>query len=396
MIKKALLFSLFIISSFILGGCWDQQEVNDLAFVTAAGIDKSEDGKVELTVLIFIPKGKSSQQGMEGGGGGGAADTLFRSAEGKTIADAMSTLQEKLPRHIFWGHCKVFIFDDDLAKEGLSTHVDFILRHPQLRERSRLFVSEEKAKDILSLIPPLERDISEVLKELSSFRIGMDVTAKDYAQMLIGDSNASALPLIKILPSTPGQEKQTIAYVTGTAIFKNGKMIGDIDDSVTRGVLWLRNEIRLATISVKPNGKNDGFVSMNLLRAKSKIIPLIENGKWKIKLYAVGNSNIVQNTTDLDLSSPEIIKPVEKQLKFEIKKRVNIALWEVQERMNADIFGFAEAFHQKYPKIWAKQKKRWDEIFPSVEVSFDTNIKIQNQGMNSVLSNHPLKGVENK
>jgi spore germination protein KC len=392
-VKMTLLF--LILSAFLLTGCWDRREVNDLALVTAAGIDKKSDGVIELTVLVFIPKGSSSQQGMEGdsGGGGASVQTLLRSEEGTTIADAMSKLQEKLPRQIFWGHCEVFIFDEELAKEDISDHIDFIIRHPQLRERSQLFVSNQKAKEILNLMPPLERDISEVLRELAKMQVGLQVTTKDFSQMLL-DSGDGAIPWIKMLPPEEGGEKQqTIAFINGTAIFRNHKMVGQIDDNVTRGVLWLRNEIKLATISVKPKIKGGGYVSMNLLRAKSKIVPIIKSGNWKIILKAKADTDIIQNTTNLDMSDPTVVKPLEKQLNRELKNKVNAALKEVQKQYHSDIFGFSDAFHRKYPKIWAKEKDRWNEIFPNVEVIVNADIKIHRFGMSSTILNNPRKEV---
>ncbi|HJV31680.1 MAG TPA: Ger(x)C family spore germination protein [Bacillales bacterium] len=395
-LKKISVIFFFVLLVFLLSGCWDRREVNDLALVTAAGIDKKSDHVIELSVLVFIPKGSSSQQEMSGSPGGGSAQTLMRSAEGSTIADAMSKLQEKLPRHIFWGHCEVFIFDEEMAKEKISDQIDFILRHPQLRERSQLFVSYQKAKEILKLMPPLERDISEVLRELGNLEIGMNITTKDFSQMLT-ESGEGALPWIKILPPEEDTEKQqTIAFINGTAIFKENKMIGQIDDALTRGVLWLRNEVKLATITIKPKVEGGGYISMNLLRAKSKIIPKIENGKWKIVVKATAETDIIQNTTNLDMSSPDVVKPLEKLLNKDIKYKILESLSEVQKNLKTDIFGFSDAFNRKYPKVWAKQKYRWNDIYPEIEVSVDSNIKIHRFGMGTTFTKNPQKKVQIK
>ena len=49
--------------------------------------------------------------------------------------------------------------------------------------------------------------------------------------------------------------------------------------------------------------------------------------------------------------------------------------------MNADIFGFAEAFQREYPEIWKREKSDWNEIFQSVDVSFDTTANIKRTGL---------------
>ena len=384
--KKILMFLFISLVILLLSGCWDRKEVNDLGLVTAAGIDKVSDKTIELSILVFIPKSTGSGQNMNGSGGISGGQTLVRSAKGITIADAMSKLQEKLPRHIFWGHTEVFIFNENLAKKGLTEHVDFIIRDPQLRERSQLFITKQKAKDVLGLLPPLNRDLSTVLRQLESLKIGMEVTVKDFAEMLTSESEDTAVPWIQMLPPEKGKEqRETIAYISGTAIFKKDKMVGKIDASATRGVLWLRNNIRLATVTVKPK-EAKGLVSLNMQNASSELIPIIKNGKWKMLLKADAEADVIQNTTPLDMSDPVVIKSLQKQLKKEIEDKVNLALGHVQKELKADIFGFGDAFYRKYPKLWKKEKDHWNEIFPNIEVTIEPNIKIRRQGMNSVLS----------
>jgi spore germination protein KC len=370
----------------LLSGCWDRKEVNDLALITAAGIDKVSDKSLELSVLVYIPKSAGSGQSMDGSGGGGAAQTLVRSAKGVTIAEAMAKLQEKLPRHVFWGHTEVFIFNEQVAKTGLSKHIDFMMRHPQLRERSQPFISHQKAKDVLGLLPPLERDLATVLSELESLHVGLEVSVKDFSEMLLSESGDTAVPWIKILPAQKGKPKNdTIAYIAGTAIFKKDKLVGKIDDSITRGLLWLRNEVRLATVTVNPKGTN-GYVSLNLQKASSDLVPKFENGKWKMVLKTNAEADIIQNTTNLDMNNPKVIKLLQQLLRQDIEERVNLALDQVQKKMKADVFGFGDAFYRKYPHLWNKEKYRWDEIYPNVEVSIESKIKIRRQGMNSMLS----------
>ncbi|MFC4799733.1 Ger(x)C family spore germination protein [Neobacillus sp. GCM10023253] len=380
--EKGLLYFILICSVILLSGCWDRNEVNDLALITAAGFDKFADDKIELTVLVYIPKGGSNAQAMESNNTG-ASQTLVRSAVGKTVADAMAKLQEKLPRKIFWGHTDVFLLHEELAKKGIAEHVDFIMRHPTLRERGQIFVSSQKAKKLLRLMPPLERDLSEVLKELSQHKLGLNITTKKLAQMLLGDSGDCALPWITILPpESKHKPLQTIAYITGTAIFKKDKMVGIIDDSVTRGVLWLRNEILLGVITIKPP-KTNGYISVNVLQAQSKLVPKIQNGIWTITLKSESASDIVQNTTNLDVSDPVVVKSLEPLLAKEVEKRIRQARNQVQEKMKADIFGFAEAFHRKYPDVWNKKKNHWNEIYPNVELKFETKSHIRRQGLTS-------------
>ncbi len=78
--------------------------------------------------------------------GGGGTVTVVKTEQGINLADALSKLQTNLPRKIFWGQCKVFIFGEKVAKEGIQQSMDLLLRHQQIRERAFLFVSQGLAQ----------------------------------------------------------------------------------------------------------------------------------------------------------------------------------------------------------------------------------------------------------
>ncbi|RKJ41874.1 hypothetical protein D7X33_35905 [Butyricicoccus sp. 1XD8-22] len=70
---------------------------------------------------------------------------------GNNLAEALSKVQAELSRKVFWGSCKVFIFGESSAKEGIQNHLDYFLRDPAPRERAYAFVSEGKAKKFCCL-----------------------------------------------------------------------------------------------------------------------------------------------------------------------------------------------------------------------------------------------------
>ncbi|RCW43466.1 Ger(x)C family spore germination protein [Paenibacillus prosopidis] len=392
--KKLFLVLVVLLNPLFLVGCWDRIEINDIAVVTGLGIDQKNEKTIELTAEMYIPKALGGGGG--GSGGGGGPQTYVRIGEGNTIADAISNLQEKIPREVFWGQTKVIVIGEKLAKEGIRVTLDFLTRHTEPRLRAHVFVAKGKAKDVLALHPPLERSPSEVLRELAKMKILMDVTLMNLLQMLSGDAQAAAIPMVHILPPQKGMEPlQTIAYINQTAIFRKDKMVGQISDKLTRGVLWFRNEIKLSNITIKPK-EGKGYVSSTLLRANSQLIPKIEGGKWRITLKAVTEDDVIVNGSNLNLMNPKFIQMLEKDLEKEIEHRLTQTLEKVQKEMKVDILGFSEEFQRKYPKEWKKVKKNWDEIFPSVEVTYDIKAFIRRPGMSTTPQGLPEDEVKQK
>ncbi|MFD2371555.1 Ger(x)C family spore germination protein [Brevibacillus sp. GCM10020057] len=382
-----------LLCSLILCGCWDRIEVNDVAIVTAAAIDKAEDQELELSIQVFIPRAL-------GGGGlqgtGMKSLTIVRSARGVTIADAMSKIQMKIPRLIFWGHCKVYIYGEEIAKKGIADLVDYLARHPQPRNRAFMYVSKGRAVDVLLSNPKLERDSAETIRELSGLHVGMEVTLIELMKMLKSPSKAAILPIIDLVP-TPGSSQQTsrTPNLFGSAIFKEGKMIGQLSERATRGVMWVRNEIDSTTVTVKAK-KGKGFVSLLPIREVTELVPSIEKGKWKMTVKAESEGFLIQNGTNLNLSNPDLLHLMQVALRKDIEARMRGTFHLLQHDMKTDVFGFATAFRRKYPKEFAQVKDRWDEVFPTIDVDLQITSYIRRPGLINIPGGIPGAEVRQK
>jgi len=368
-----------LVCALLLSGCWNTREVNDLAIITAAGMDLTEDGQIELSVKIYLTSPSSGDNGsMSGQPDGDKGTSVVRSVTGINVADAASRLQKEVSRRVFWGQTDAFLFGERMARAGLEEPMDFLMRHIASRERAHVFVSNTTAKDVLLLAPPIERSVADALVHMAEQQTGLNITMMDLAQMLISKSKAAVLPIV-VIREEQG-EKQSFPYIQGVSVIKNGKMIGRVNEDVTRGIMWLRNEIKQATVTVSPE-QSDGYVSLHLHRSQTRLIPKIEGGRWIMTVRITGQDDIVENTSDLDLSVPDHIGKVEKELEKVVNTRVKMALGQAQKEFKADIFQFADTFYRKYPKIWEANADRWDEIFPEVEVRLETDMRIARPGL---------------
>lgn len=375
--KRTLL--VILLPVFILSGCWDSIEIQNLAIITAAAIDSEENHKVKVSVQIFIPRTITSG---ESGEDPSLGSTFVREGIGKNLAEAISVLQTNIPRKLFWGQCKIFIFGHDLAKTGIRKELDFLIRHPDPRINSNLYVSEGKASNLLKLIPPLERYSGEVLSKFSQHQeVGVDTTLNDISKDLTEASQSFSLPYIKRLKSDEYARKsyETIPTIVGTAIFKKDKMIGNIDLEETRGLLWLSRKIQKSTVSIKPE-ENENEVIMMPTSGSVRFKPQIINNQWIMNIQIQVAASIIQNETFLSLLQEDVITKLEKGLENKLRDRISKTLEKIQKEYQADVVGFGRRFHQKYPEQWKKVKDHWDEKFPEVDVKLSVNATIKRSG----------------
>lgn len=370
--------------SLLLAGCWDRKEINDVAIVLSTGIDYVKDDELELSAEFVIPEIMSATR-KEGSSGAGVRSTFIESATGKTIAEARSKLQEKIARSLFWGHADATVFGEGMAKKGIREHLDYFARTPDARLRNTVFVCEGKAKDIISATPHLEDSASDTLNELARFQISMDVTMSELMQMTGSETGGALLPFVKKVSSSHNKGKmkgKTQLLLSGVAVFNGDKMIGKLDESLTRGLLWVRDEIKNATITVEVD-EGEGKITALMIRSKTKLIPRIEHGKWKITIQSLTEDDLVQNASKLDIRKGETIQMIEQKFEEKIEERMKQTVEIVQKDMKVDVLKFNRAFQQKYRKDWKKMKGDWKEFYPNIEVEYDITAKILRPGLSS-------------
>ncbi|THF75883.1 Ger(x)C family spore germination protein [Cohnella fermenti] len=367
--------ALLLSPALLLSGCWDRTEVNDLAIVTAAAIDVADDGRVKLSTQIFIPGGEGSADLGGAPPSSGLQPNLVMSAVGSNLDDAASRLQEQLSRRFFWGQTDVFLFGEEMAKRGIEESLDYLTRHPQPRERSHMFVVAGDAASLIAWRPIVERNAAEVLREMSNMRTGFNVTLLGLYVQLSETAHTGLVPYIQLRKS----ESRESPRIIGAVSIKKLRMNGKFDLQETRGLMWLHDRIRSATLTAEsPDGQ--GLLSMTVLKQKVKLKPIVKDGHWKMLVSLIGTGNLEENGSHIDVTKPAELARIEKQLAEVVKERVRSAVVSAQT-MNSDVMGFADQFRRHYPKEWKKEKDNWDTIFPVLEVDIDAEIQIIKIGL---------------
>lgn len=367
-----------ILCCVLLSGCWDRIEINDLAIVLATGIDY-EDGKVQLTSQIFIPR-KASAGDSSGSGGSPSGVTMIRTADGHTIAEALNRLQRKVPRNMFWGHCEVIIISEQAGKRGIREYIDFFLRYPQFREHAYVFSSERAAKDILALLDPLERSSAESLREMANMKLGTRMTALELGKSIEGPGSSVILSRMLILPPEPEQDKLTTTpYVKGLSIYKEDRYVKTVKEPLSVGVLLLAKELNniIMPVEIKPL---KGSFSIQPIEIQTVLKPRIVNQRWSMKVDIQTRGEVVLNTTEGDLTDPAVITKLEQEWSAKLTTLAHDALNMAQKELRTDLFKFAVEFRRYYPHQWKKQEKNWETIYPELDVEVKVGAHVVRTG----------------
>jgi spore germination protein KC len=396
---KKLVCLLLILLCIFQSGCWDRRELNELAIVLAAGVDSTPEGNIELTVQIVRPRAFGG--GAEKPGGQPKENNVWVvSQEGRSILDAQRLLEKKVSREMYWGHNVIAILGEDIARDGVSKVTNFFSRSPRVRETIWMFVAQGRAETVLNSHSQLEITSAQAAGFMIRAGTGIPVMLKDLKMMLASQTTHAVLPCIGLTPSGSPQGvgmKENIAEargkqedstqvhaevtICGTGAFKGDKLVGWLDISETRGLLWLTDQMEKGVITVPSTEDPDRQISIDLVRANTEVEPFWdgENLWFDVKIEMDGT--LLEQQSMEDLTNPQIYRTIEENVSRAIERRARQCLEKAQYQFEADILRFGEAFHIKYKGEWAQIKDRWDEIFATADVNIFIDARIRQTGL---------------
>jgi spore germination protein KC len=367
---------LCILLTLSLSGCWNRRELDTLGIVMGAGIDKATEAeKVQLTVQIVKP-GEIKSKNSEGGSGSQAFWNV--TGTGNTIFATLRDMANKSSRSFFFPHNQVIIFGNELAKQGIQKYIDFFMRDPETRMNVSVLIAQGTATEILNVKSELDKVPASSIAKLVKLRSKATsqiraVMLRDLVPGLMSKTTSFTVPFIKTV--TDGDKKVVTVYET--AVFKRDKLVGSMNKTEGRGLMWILGKAKSGIIEIK--GPGNDMVSVEIIRASSKIVPEINNNTITMKVTIHEEGNIGEQSGPENLSKLIEVAALEKKIDEAIKNEV-IAAVKKSQQLNTDVFGFGDAIHKKYPKQWKDLEGNWDELFKDIQVEVKVDARLRIMG----------------
>ncbi|PLR83848.1 Ger(x)C family spore germination protein [Bacillus sp. V33-4] len=366
----------FVLASVLLTltGCWDRQEINDVAFVMGTAIDKS-DKQYRSTVQVALP-GQLGGAGSKGGGGGtsGGKSYLMQSTEGKNIREINNQQQRSNPRELNFAHRRLILVGEEMARSGIEPIIDVLGRIPQNRLSALMIVTRGEAKKILETDVPMENFPSEAIRELALTAMKEPRSLKHVVNIMIADGVDLALPY-----AVADKNQKKLIKIEGLAVFKNNKLVGFLKSNQATGALLAMGEAQQPEIIVRPPAGVDEIVTQ-IQEYTVDVKPIVKRDKITMEMSIKGRGVVVENESNYDIDSETNIIALEQKLNKEIKDNILKSMDRLQHEYKADVVGFGQLIYNEKPAEWKKIENRWGEIYPEVEVAVKPDIHIENVG----------------
>jgi spore germination protein KC len=400
---KKLVFCLLLILGLATSGCWDYQEINDLAIVLAAGVDSHREGGVQLLVEIAKPE----QMAGNGGGGQGSSGKPIEILEsvGSTIHQAQRNLHWRSSRDVYWAHKQVLIIGEDLARQGIAPLLDWFERDHQARHSIPLLVTNGPVRNVFQAQPELESTLAEeiimLIEHMEKQSQGYGTMLKDFLHCLSSQVQHPVTGRLEVIQKEEphggslagagigggqgaggGMEPvpPRALRLAGLAVFKGDRLVGWLDERETRGFRWIIGEVKGALVDVTVPGEPQNKVTLEIARADSVIIPQVKGEQLTFTVRVKTQAAIGQYEGTLALS-PGLFSTLEAACSAVIRKEMEDSLERVQREYRVDIFGFGKELRRRYPNVWRKWEGKWDSQFPLLPIEVVVESKITNSGL---------------
>lgn len=399
---KLLLVVLIVVP--VLTGCWDRLEIEERAVVLGISVDlaKPEAAKEEsdvshlmgafpvpdqrllrVAVQIALPGRIPLGPGEGGGGGGGSEATVWViDVVGHTLDDALMNLQQQVSGRLFFGHLRVIVVSEALARQGMQNLNDYLRRNPEVRRMAWMMISKGSALEVMKAAPKLERVPSLYLMSTLDNAVKMGKFPVNYMGMFW--SNTAKKGQEAFLPYVDIRKEQNI-QVKGMSIFRNDKMIGSttpFDIASYMGIKGLNPAGYRGFVQIGNNPAQT--VTIYATSRRSTIKASIRNGKPYFKVSIFTEISMEEKISEqFSVDNSDILKEIEDNNRKALKKACE-HLIEKTQKDHSDIFGFGEYVRAKLPYYWNKKvitKEAWQEMYSNVDVEIAVSTRIRRVGM---------------
>lgn len=387
----------------LLTGCWDRLEIEERAVVLGVSIDVAEPeaekeeedvthlkgtfpaperGMVRVAVQIALPGRIPLGPGEGGGGKGASGETVWIiDVVGHSIDDAFMNLQQQLSSRLFFGHLRVIVVSEALAKKGLGNVNDYFRRNSEVRRMAWMIISKGKALEIMKAAPQLARVPTLYLMSTLDEGIRMGKFPKDYIGIFW--SNSSKKGQEGFLPYVSLKKEQNVE-IKGLAYFVADKMVGITKPLEIGGYMAIKGMNPAGyQVFVKLDGSSETVITSATHRS-SKMDVRIKNGIPHFTITIAIEVNLEEKISEaININDPNILKKIEQEQTVASVKLYSDIIKKTQEK-GSDIFGFGEFVRAKEPGYWIKHIKtteRWRDMYKKMTFDVKVTIKVRRIGM---------------
>ena len=371
------LFLILTISTFTLSGCYNIYNIDQLAYVVALGIDVGENNLLKVSFQISSSSGTSGQYGSSQ-----ADDAIVNTIECSSIESGINIINSYLSKEVNLSHCKVIVFSEKIAYNGLSKYLYTLMNDIQIRPDCNIIISRcsvdyflDNSKPILEKLSAKYYEIAPTTSEYTGYT--ENVTLGDFLCAL---TNTYANPVAILgginTPATHSTDQGISGYekdssylanqttimaepnieTLGLAVFKDDSLVGELNAIETVCHMILTNQLNRCRISIPSPFEEGDSIDLSLnLKNKTKYNVKFVNDSPYITIKTSFESRILSISNHSEYLDSANIALIEQYANSYLKGQLYSYLDKTAKEFGTDIDGFGKKA-MKYFLTWEEWK----------------------------------------
>lgn len=347
--KKILILIILI---FTCTGCYDYKEINDLAIISAIGVDYDNDKYIITLELLNDQIDKDSSK----------ITSYTKVGSGDTLTSAIESAADKLAKQPLFNHIKLMVLSDTIVQNKFDNIIDLFLRNTYFRENFYVISSMNTKPDMLlnnttDENPVASNAITSLLENVS-YSSNTNVLKKfdEIVEEVTTFGIDTCFSNIDL--------KETEFIINGMIIFKDYDYKETLNNDYVKLYNLLRNEFDRPTFTIKYDNL-DFTVAIN----NGKLDSSIENGVINIKGNLMGR--ILDNNPNFNIRNKDNLEKLDNNFSELLNEQLQEFIKTIQES-GSDILGITEKYYKKTRK---KDKEYWQKLDIKSNINFYINKK---------------------
>ena len=379
--KRFLIFLIVIVLiSLTFLGANSINSLDNLAYVVSIGFDIKESGKLELSFQIALPSGNS---GFSGSDSSQSSSSIINSVECNSIESGINLVNSYLGKKLNLSHCKAVVFSEEIAIKGVGEYLYTLMNNIEIRPTCMVIISKCNAKYFLNNSKPMLEQLSSKYYEVSSTAekttgYTSDTTLQKFFCSLTdsfgepyailgsvndggntnndsGISSEDENDNNNIASETPVDSQKNIETL-GVAVFRDDKLVGELNGLETIAHLTVKNNLKNAVISIPSPFESSNFIDLYIEKSKCKSLVELPNNTPYIKCNVKIDARILSMSDDYKYLDEKTIDTIEKYAINYIKSYMTKYLYKTAKEFKSDIASFGKYVVPKFT-TW----KEWDD-----------------------------------
>ncbi|MBP3800993.1 MAG: hypothetical protein J6I85_03025 [Clostridia bacterium] len=394
--KKILTFVVIILFLVSFSSSYNALSIEKLAYVVAIGIDVSDKNQYSFS-FQFTNITSNTESGTSE-----KSPSIVNSVDASSIGSAINLMNTYIGKKLNLSHCKVIVFSEQVANEGISNHIYTLMNDSQIRPSANIVVSKCNAKYYIENSKPILENL--ITKYYDIFPSSSDYTAYtvnatigDFLNTLecktcnpvaiLGGMNTEDLKsltdLTQIEDSSNKSNESTIsgkrgAENIGLAVFKNDKLVGELDALNCLSYLNMSNKVNSFFVSIPDPLNQNSYIDLYLSHTHLNDISIDTSNSspyikvklsYTAKIYSMGD-----NSKYLD---DKVLEEISKSCNSYLESTFSNYLYKTSKEFKSDINEFGKYALSKFLTTQDFQNYNWNENYKNAffDVEVDTCVK---------------------